>query len=318
MMDVSRAATFALRALAVMGVAIAILSYAQGHKARAQVGDLTGVYCLDLYTDGQSPITPKGNAHQGDDGIDGGVHNGEPETKLLTRIESGGGGTWDLTSVSYRGDGGLVVTAPPTADPCPGKGDGNSLSVAQQPIETLERPTTTATVVVKTSDKNLTWDICSFEADLSLWINTRWEVVIDASPPYFGTLFVDGGGTEAACDTPATGSLARLVVEMYKRDANAGSPSGGLDDDWDGDGVTDWNELAINFPSGYCDPFSPPPCDVVGGVAGLPEVTSAPAQAPDSAGGGVNTLVATAIALAAGATGIVAGVWYLRRRRADG
>lgn len=308
-----RAPMLIAKVLVLLAVAGIALSVAPGREARAQSGDLTGVYCIDLYTDGESPITPKGDPHQTDDGIQ---PNDEPETKIMTRIDPAGGSNWDLTQVSYRGPGGFSVTDPPTDDPCATKGDGNTLNVPTQPINVIARPTVVATVSIKSSEKALQWDICSFESDLSLWVNTHWNVVVQSGPPYYGILLVDVGASSSICSGTATGTAQRLVIEMFERDLNAGAPSGGLDDDWDGDGVTDWNELADPPPTGFCDPFAPPPCDVVGGVAGLPEVTSAPAGAADGEGG-VNPLVAAAIAIAAGAAGIVAGAWYLRRRRAE-
>jgi len=301
-----------LKAAVVLVVAVvALVSFGREQRAEAQAGDLTGVYCMDLYTDGGA-MTPKGSAHQSGDGIQPG---NLPETKILTRVESGGGGTWDLTSVAYRGPGGFSPTAPPTNAPCATKTDGNTLSVPPQPIEILARPTANAVVTIKTV-KSLEWDICTFEEELDIWVNTHWNVRVNVGPPFYGELLVDIGSTSSLCNSTATGQAQRVVVEMFKRVATKGTPGAGADD-WDNDGVSDWNELSQTPPTGFCDPFSPPACDVVGGVAEAPGLTSAPAQANESAGG-VSALWAIGIAVGAGAAGTIAGVWYLRRRRADG
>ncbi|OGO52144.1 MAG: hypothetical protein A2148_12610 [Chloroflexi bacterium RBG_16_68_14] len=300
-------------ALATM--AVTLFTQSSGDRAWASGDPPDGVYCFDMYNDGRNPDTPKGTAHQSDDGLAGPGGTRKPETKVLTRIEQMSATEWAITSVAYRGPGGLFVTDSPTDVPCASKGDGNSLksTVPYQVVDISQRPTAMANTVSKGSQKNLRWKRCQLDATISQWVDTTWEIVITANPPYYGTVFVELGTDQTVCTTD-TQVVFRIVIEAFARVATKGYPTNpSQPDDWDSDHCPDWDELNPVQPVGR-DPFNPNDCPV-GGLAGLPEIAGAPLETGSSSGSRVGLIAGLAAGATAGIAALAGGVWHRRRRR---
>ncbi|MCH8994429.1 MAG: hypothetical protein IH959_05600 [Chloroflexi bacterium] len=312
---------FTLLAQAAIVTMAGMLLFSGGGREASAAGGLTFdvVFCMDVYFDG-TPLTPpiKGEAP--------GVLD-ERKTKILSRIEPHPSlpNTWNVTSVAYSGPGILVPEEPPSAQDCKTKGDGNSLipAVPFQTIDLSERPTATATIVSKPGQNNLTWVRCQFEADLlgGRWVESIFDLVITGK-----TLTQDFGILTAKlypgtaqdnpppCGDPGPEFTFVTILDSTVRVKTIGEPSPSFNDDWDGDGCSDWDELADPPPDGR-DPFNPNDCGVVGGIAALPEVASAPAEALESSGAGTGLIIGLSVVIAAAALALGSGAWYLRRRR---
>lgn len=303
---------FCLRAAIVLAAAAVLTITAGRGTSVAGAIDLTGVTCMDLYLDGV-PLEAKGDPHGPED----------PRTgKILSRIEPSATqpGGWDITSVAYNGPGALIPTKPPSAETCEVKQDGNSLnnSVPFQQVDANDRPTATAKLVTKGLDTNLEWEICQFEPDLlgGQFVLTKFSLVVDGNPATqdFGklTAFLDA----ASCTT--AGLQFDVILESTNRVVATGTPSLSLADDWDGDGCSDWLELAFGAARVGIDPFNPNDCGLgpIGGIAELPEIADAPLNAVAESSGTSAVFVALAGAgLMAGALGLGVAAWYARRSR---
>ena len=306
---------FTLLAQAAIVVMAGILLFSGGGREASAAGGFTfdGVFCMDVYIDATSPPPTKGAAP---DVLDNRV------TKILSRIEPHPllPNTWNVTSVAYSGPGTLVPEEPPTAQDCKTKGDGNSLipAVPFQTIDLSERPTAEAKIVSKIGQSNLTWVRCQFEADLlgGTWVNSKFELVITGKTltQDFGILTAKLDPNEAICTGTTSPSTITFVTILAStaRVKTIGEP-GPANDDWDGDGCSDWDELA-DPPSDGRDPFNPNDCGVVGGIAGLPEVASAPSEALESSGAKVGLIIGVGVVITASALALGGGAWYVRRR----
>lgn len=301
-----------LRAAIVLAAAAVLTITAGRGTSEAGPIDLTGVTCMDLYLD-LGTLQLKGTSHGSEDLLTG---------KILSRIEPSATQTgWDITSVAYNGpdtNGDLIPDKPPSAQTCKVKQDGNQLNAAVpfQQVDANDRPTATAKLVTKGLDTNLEWEICQFEPDLlgGLFVLTKFNLVVDGNPGTqdFGTLtaFLDA----ASCTT--SGTQFDVILESTNRVVTNGAPSPSLADDWDGDGCSDWLELAGDQTRVGRDPFNPNDCGVVGGIAELPEIADAPLNAVAESSGTSAVFVALAgAALMAGALGLGGAAWYARRSR---
>ena len=294
-----------IAALAVIA-ATALAMNASPRGSQAGALDLEGVTCIDLHLD-QNPAATKGDPPGAEDPRVG---------KILSRIDPGASpGDWDITSVAYTGpdlDNNLIPDKPPSADPCTTKGDGNSLNSSIDPavVDINDRPTATGQVVTKGADENLEWSVCQFQADLlgGMWVLNEFSLVLDGDPNTtdYGilTAYLDSG----SCTTSAS-LVFNTVLVSENRDVTTGEPSPSLDDDWDGDGCSDWDELAVTDPVGR-DPFVPD-C-AVGGIAAMPDVDTLPAATSDG-GSGAFALAAVGGGVLGLAVLLGAGV-YARRR----
>lgn len=301
-----------LRAAIVLAAAAVLTITAGRGTSEAGAIDLTGVTCMDLYLN-MAPLQPKGTPHGAED----------PRTgKILSRIEASATqvGGWDITSVAYNGPGALIPTKPPSAQTCEVEQDGNSLnsSIAVQQIDVKGRPTATGKLVTKGLDTNLEWEICQFEPALlgGTFVLTKFSLVVDgnAATQDFGTLtaFLDAGSCTIA------GAQFDVVLESTNRVVATGTPSLSVKDDWDGDGCSDWLELAGDQTRVGRDPFNPNDCGLgpVGGIAELVEIDSASQAAAESSSTNVIFVALAAAALIAGALGLGVVAWYARRSRA--
>ena len=306
---------FTLLAQAAIVVMAGMLLFSGTGRDASAAGGLTfdGVFCMDVYIDSSPPPVKGDPPGAGDNRV----------TKILSRIEPHPSlpNTWNITSVAYSGPGALVPTEPPSLQDCKTKGDGNSLipAVPFQAIDLSERPTATATIVSKPGQNNLTWVRCQFEADLlgGTWVQSAFDLVITGKTltQDFGILTAKLDPNEAICDGTTSPSTITFVtiLDSTARVKTIGEPSPSFNDDWDGDGCSDWDELADPPPDGR-DPFNPNDCGVVGGIAALPEVALAPAEAFESSGAGTNLIIGLSVVIAAAALALGGGAWYLRRR----
>jgi len=278
-----RTLVFARRFLisTVVLAAIAVVTLLPGGSASGGALNLTGVYCMDIWFDITNPARTKGDPHLAGDIISG---------KIMSRVEPlitppEDPPAWAVTSVAYTGPGGLIPTGPPSAQSCKVKGDGNELvpEVDYRPVDN-DRPNAIATLVDKGSDQNLEWVICQQEDLPSLglvWVRSVFVLVVDGNPATqdYGLLTAylnvsapnnPNDPLDTSCGT--TANPFRTTLEATQRVDTTGAPQSGVNDDWDGDGCTDWRELGTNPDTGGLrDPFNPYDLYDVAGAGGGPK-----------------------------------------------
>lgn len=297
-----------LCSLLIRGAVLALLAVVAvmtaGQRAHAVSGfTFNGVTCMDVHL--ASPPTEANRA-----------------VIILSRIEPAGGNTFNITSHSYTGPGGLIPTKP-TADPCALQiNDGNSLlpTVPPDPPDLSDRPTSVATFTAGT----LAWEKCQFEPDLltGTSVLSKFTLVVPAPGKTLTTnsgvliAYLDTRGSVATpfCTTSPDITTFTTVLVSSLRVKTTGVPSPSLRDDWDGDNISDWNELG-NPPPSSCtsDPFNPS-C-AVGGIAGLPDVSDAARAAARPSGTDATQVATIAGAIIAGAAVFGGAAWCVRRRR---
>lgn len=237
-------------------------------------------------------------------------------TLVLARIEPDGGGGWNVQSVGYDGDtDGDTVADDNAGPPCKPLLDGNSLTagVEPEPQKNGHQPVT-ATLVEDGGQDYLEWEgSCTFRDDIAQWVLAIFRVNVTGK----ATLGQNSGNLRvwldgSACPEPPlpAPTLTLDITSSVRTSAPAKGDPTAAPDDWDGDGITDWNELQAGV---SLDPFNAD--DFVGGVAEFPDVAAAPLDSGTSSNGNTGLMAAIAGAAAAAAVALGGSALYLSRRR---
>ncbi|MGB2695070.1 MAG: hypothetical protein WBD55_07770, partial [Dehalococcoidia bacterium] len=231
------------------------------HANAAGPFTLAGIYCADMYLD-VAPLQAKGAAHgTGDLQVGKLMMRVDPSTKVP--------GNWDISVINYLGPGALIPSAPPATGTCATKGDNNAAAwnpAVKYAIQNANsRPTSIGTPVGP--GPSLAWKVCTFDSVGplgQLWIRTDFNILL-TTKSLAGSNFGEINaylGVDSACATTTPNTFnAHTVLEFTSRVATTGTPGVG-NDDWDGDGCTDFDEMSP-FPATRAglDPFNPNDCD---------------------------------------------------------
>ena len=301
--------------LLIVGAVVALFASGSGVSAQTTL-DVEGVYCIDLWFHGTTPPT-KGQAHIGN----------LRSAKVMIRIEPAKSllaNAWDITTVGYNAAGDPIPTIPPSADTCKVKADGNTLApeVPPQDLDAGNRPQVQDVLLTaKPEGKALRWVSCTDTAAglEEVWVRTEWNLLLDPGQQTFGDQANYLDVTPPTVTNPpgndcgTNASPLYTVLEATPRVATKGAPGAGADD-WDGDGISDWDELAPGSGVDLTHTLDPFVAASVGGVAELPDAATAPLE---TAGSSSNTGLIAAIAAVAAMAAIAVGgsAWYVQRRR---
>ena len=234
----------------------------------------------------------------------------------LVRIDDTGGGTVTFSSQVYL----ETTTALPTCQN----------NQAQIPEDAVPSPEAGATRTVLSGTYNQTGDLMEADvcqADFNFSALTFEFAKIEVSfslekPPTKsgGTFTLSGPYPDDTCTGGSPNFFPVTVTGSTFFDGPDVLPAGGadadtsaFDNDWDKDGVSDWDELDPNGTDfKHRDPFFGPG---VGGVAELADVASTPLETADSSGMSTGLIAAIVAAAAIGATALGGVGIYARRRQ---
>ena len=238
----------------------------------------------------------------------------------LVRVDDTGGGTVSFTSQVYLETATTLPTCDDNQDPIPEDA---------VPSPEAGGPRTVLSGTYNQAGDLLEADVCQEDFNFSALTFDFAKIDVSFSlekPPAesTGTFTLSGPYTGQPCGvTEQDTGWAAFPIDVAGSiffDGPDVLPAGGadadtsaFDNDWDKDGVRDWDELDPNGTDfKHFDPFFGPG---VGGVAELADVASTPLETADSSGMSTALIAAIVAAAAIGATALGGVAMYARRRQ---
>lgn len=241
----------------------------------------------------------------------------------LTRFDNNWEGVPNQVAIStaqYVGDAGPPAEVTAT---CQDPGSAIGVPFVQQ---TTARP-----IIVGDWDaasRTLTGELCQEElqftgATLPGWSKLEFEITFAKSgkttqaEAFKLHINVNPGANPPDTCGSVANPIAADVEGKFVGDGEPGSAAN-LAHDWDGGGVSDWDELDPSLPQPrWIDPFNAKDDEfgfAVGGVAELPDERMTPLQTGDGSGTGTGLIIALASAGVAAVVATGGTAWALRRR----